>query len=167
MSNPGFGLDRLAVVVNDDLISRESALSMAFSIPDKYGDEKQVVSVDWIKELPTVKPNHSKWIPVSERLPEEGEWVLVTVYSIHFGNDAPFRAIVRLKKGITEEERSNLKKKGDKRAKQYRFCDIFGNNLVPYAWETWGNSYYFGQQVNAWMPLPEPYKKEGDEKWQD
>lgn len=67
----------------------------------------------------------SKWIPVSERLPEEGKDVLITIL---------------LRNGVKAVEKS-------KRA------DV----------TMWRG---FGRDVNviAWMPLPEPYKKEGEEE---
>lgn len=67
-----------------------------------------------IHEQPTVQPE--RWIPVTEKLPEDGERVLVTV------------------------------KNGE---------ILFGSHLGKY----WA----FGSKVVAWMPLPAPYREEGEE----
>lgn len=108
-----------------------------------------------------------EWISVDERLPEEGEYVIVWVGSVQ---------VARIEKGITEEERQKMKN-GEvedrieygwsqstgfiplKRSNTYKACDVFGNNLVPYCWKANGGPMeWFGQNVTHWMPLPEPPK---------
>lgn len=55
----------------DDLISREEALNiMLQNWHDMDGDDAMQLSIDKIRRLPSVEPA-DKWIPVSERLPEE------------------------------------------------------------------------------------------------
>lgn len=93
-------------------------------------------------------------------MPEEHEWVIGTVENTHDGIDAPGIAIVCILKGISQDERNALREKGDERAKWFYACDEHGNNEVSYSWETWGAMKYFGQQITAWMPLPDPYKGE-------
>jgi hypothetical protein len=36
-------------------------------------------------------------------------------------------------------------------------CAVEGNNRVPYAWETWGPSKYFGHEVDMWCELPRSF----------
>lgn len=111
-----------------------------------------------------------KWISVEERLPDDGENVLIWVGKVESA---------RIAKGISEEEREKMKNgeledpieyvwsyfddiKTYKRSQGYRGCDVFGNNLVPYCWTaTSGPMNWFGQDVTHWMPLPEAPK--GDE----
>ena len=99
------------------------------------------------------------WIPCSERLPEERQPVLV-YGDLAFIVDFPQMAVAYLKRGISAEEREELKAKGDIRARTYKAEDEHGNNKVPYIWKTYGPCEYWGQDVIAWMPLPDPYKGE-------
>ena len=62
-----------------DLIDRQAVLNMASTIQtdDSSGNEiLDVVEVDDIKALPSAQPEQ-RWIPCSERLPEEMAVVLV------------------------------------------------------------------------------------------
>lgn len=70
---------------------------------------------------------HGEWIPCSERLPEEGKLVLVTLNPI-FLKDSVHPVIITK---YTTEKDSWI-------------------HTIPDA-------------VLAWMPLPEPYRREGDE----
>ena len=119
------------------------------------------------------KQSEGEWISVEERLPEEGKYVIVWVGSVQ---------VARIEKGITEEDRQKMKN-GEvedgieygwslstgfiplKRSDQYKSCDVFGNNLVPYCWKANGGPMeWFGQNVTHWMPIPEaPMMKGGAE----
>lgn len=121
-----------------------------------------------IDELPSVEPER-KWIPVTERLPEEGESVIVC-------SQYGAICIVELVKGISEETRKKMKN-GEiddpceniwclsdghtisKRSDLYKEGDEFGNNQKDYAWKN-GPYHYSGQDFIAWMPLPEPWRGE-------
>jgi len=110
----------------EDLVSRQAVFDMATTIQtdDYSGNETmEVVDVDDIKALPSVTPT-TKWIPVSERLPEENKDVLIDI----------------------------------KEGEEHTF---FVTRLVDVTY--W---IHLGRDVNvvAWMPLPEPYKVEMEEK---
>ena len=110
-----------------------------------------------------------RWIPVTERLPEENEYVMIWCGECQ---------IAKIEKGISEEQR-NAMKRGElddpreicwtsssgyfqlKRSESYRACDEGWNNKVPYCWRVNGGMMtLFGQNVTHWMPLPEPPKED-------
>ena len=86
----------------------------------------EVVYKDDIDDAPTV----SGWIPVSEKLPKENEYV-------------------------------------DNVCKYYLIQDEYGDMHVAHlssrGWETIESVKALGDDVVAWMPLPEPYKGGDDE----
>lgn len=95
-----------------------------------------------------------KWIEIiSEKdLPPKGKYVLAR-HNIGTWLDSTDQenvncVVVKLVYGITEEER--MKIKGTDRSRVYKFGDVFGNNLVPYAWTTFGPSKFFGQDITHW-----------------
>ena len=110
-----------------------------------------------------------EWISVKDRLPEDGETVLIWSGGCH---------VATIEKGITEEERRKMKS-GEmpdpeetgwtlstgyfttKRSGTYTRADVFGNNKVPYCWNGVNSPMnWFGQDVTHWMPLPQPPKGE-------
>lgn len=120
-----------------------------------------------VDNTPTIDvvPN---WIPCEERLPDDGECVLAWA-----GGSVD---VVRFEMGISQETREKMKK-GEipdpieyvwcladgytprKRSDSYCRSDEDGNNQKPYCW-VHAPMEYFGQDVKAWMPLPEPYEEE-------
>ena len=91
-----------------------------------------------VDEQPTVEAE-PKWIPVSERLPEEGERVLVT----HLGGLNPERQVI-----------------------EHIYSD--GKFLCGWEIDMDVNSSTFGKRymgdVVAWMPLPAPYQGGGTDE---
>ena len=107
----------------------------------------------------------SQWISVKDRLPEEGEYVLILM-----GSQIE---VARIEKGISQEEREKMRS-GElpdkeefgyipgrepfirKRSDAIRGCDQWGNNSVPYKWYAQsGPMEWWGQYVSHWMQLPE------------
>lgn len=125
--------------------------------------------------IPTLT-SPSEWISVSDKLPEEKEYVLIAMHDMI--------EVARIEKGISQEERRKMKS-GEipdaeefgyepgkppfvvKRSDSIKAADQEGNNLVPYIWRARsGPMEWFGQYVTHWMSLPEPPKK-GKEELKD
>jgi len=62
----------------DDLISRQAILDMAYAYGNGLEPEGYCVNVEDIQALPSAQPEQ-RWIPCSERLPEESGRYLVSV----------------------------------------------------------------------------------------
>ena len=54
----------------EDCISRQAVLDCQRFIYDETGEELEVIHAESVLNLPPVKPQEPKWIPVSERLPK-------------------------------------------------------------------------------------------------
>ena len=105
-----------------DQISRANAIDALRGLFDMRKSRAKVI-VECFGELLNALPSaEAEWIPVSERLPEDGQGVIVTVddnvYEIKVGS-----------------------------------C-IYSNGRF--------RSLYNDLTVTAWMPLPEPYREDGE-----
>ena len=80
----------------------------------------------------------SEWIPVSERLPEYDEFVLVTANGKH--NNITFEHAIEL--AVYAKDKVYAKDEG-------WILEAYPDWLEP--------------NVTAWMPLPEPYKEQNDD----
>ena len=116
----------------DDLISRQAAIDRInkqrehlqpdIYPQDKIGDAAYQICAEFIERMPSAQHMESRWIPVSERLPEEMGTYMTTI-------------------------------------------DYGEHGLVT------GQRYYYGRGLKwndecviAWMPLPNPYKTESEDK---
>ena len=113
-----------------DAISRQAAIDVADAVWSVIGDKNVAKVWDQIKDLPSAQPE--RWIPCSERLPEEGERVLAT----HLGGVNPNKQVIE-----------HIYQCG----KFTYGWDMDMNVDSP----TFGQRYM--GEVIAWMPLPEPY----------
>ena len=116
-----------------DLISRQDAIAVLELLADKMSDEGKTVmaqAVAVLKDLRPAEPER-RWIPVTERLPEDNRQVLVYAQSTHF-------ALAKY---------DEMMKPNGEWKKQWVTFD---------AWKP----YYTIQNVIAWMPLPEPWRGE-------
>lgn len=104
----------------DDLISRQDAIETVRKAKNLYQAHRMVA------QLPSAQPER-RWIPCSERLPEDCNDVLVTD-----GTD----------------------------------CAVAYWRTDAQAWDDWLHGWcdLYGLEVVAWMPLPAPYRLEGDDK---
>lgn len=66
----------------NECVNRDKAIVQLNHLKSDWDDDWNVAickCIDTIKKLPSVTPQQNKWIPVSERLPEDNTLVLVTV----------------------------------------------------------------------------------------
>lgn len=112
----------------NDLISRKEAIKAIENVPD--GNWRSIRYSEEIKKLPCAKP---EWIPVSERMPEEGVDVLC---SIHFKRMDLAPNAVEWFVDICHY-RDN------------EWYTYFDDDAIGEAWH----------DVVAWMPLPQCYKE--------
>jgi len=116
--------------MNDDLISRKAAIkAMEESEWGYLWECEQVINV--VKTLPSAEPKR-KWISVTEALPKDEEFVLLTIRRL------------------------------DKKYNQNPFISVGYISWNQSAWWCAHDGDCDAHNVNvlAWMPLPEPYKED-------
>ena len=77
----------------EDTISRQAVIDLSEKVRFECGSVSQMVSVSKIKELPSVTQQQKVggWIPVSERLPEIGQYILCSLIK---AKDVKHRVII-------------------------------------------------------------------------
>jgi len=114
--------------MSDDLIKRSDAIRAIDELPNAYNgwsdayDKAYIIGT--LEEAPSADRPQGEWIPCSERLPNENEWVLCSC------NNGFAILILKLKGKV---------------------------------WHKTESIEYLPKFVNAWMPLPEPWKGADDE----
>jgi hypothetical protein len=102
---------------------------------DKLDPIFESLAIDKIKALPTAQPEQ-RWIPVSERLPED-EYVLISKIPTNISGSKWSVAIAI--------------RTADPRSRKIQWRDS-GFGVIQ------------DDKVLAWMPLPQPYKAESEDK---
>jgi len=115
-----------------DLISRQAAIDRINGTG--YAEQIKSNLILILRMLPSAQPEQ-RWIPCSERLPEVGTYVLVSKKSLGFRSNLP---------NVCTAHRSH-----DPRSGKEEWNDMLFGKLDD-------------DDVLAWMPLPEPYRGEGD-----
>ena len=138
----------------EDAISRQSAIFLASDLKQDLPDDEHITDMvmahnEGILEyqtqlslLPPVTPqqNTGHWIPVSERLPEVNQRVLVTSYG---------RVCYAMM--ISADANSGHP--------VFKLQDSLNERVVC---ETTVHNEFTTSRIKAWMPLPEPYKAESE-----
>jgi hypothetical protein len=92
------------------------------------------------------------------KLPKDNQYVLAHLAKDNWrDSDDPdgnrYWVVVKFRRGLSLQER-DLLPDSDPRKGTYMFADEHANNKVPYRWDTFGPSSYFGQEVDRWVKLP-------------
>ena len=95
---------------------------------------------EWLKELKQLR-EQTRWIPVSERLPEKSEYGKVLVTYIPSGGTLWTTVIIAHYSDLMEIAKPSF-------------------HIGEVGKESFKN---ITKQVTAWMPLPQPYKGESEE----
>ena len=130
----------------DESISRQAAIdAAALSAAEWDGMYVQDINGrirEALEKLPSAQP--VQWIPCSERLPEIKQHVLLSCYGrVIYG------------RMISEDGNSGYP--------VFEICDSVGEKR-PIVLETTVHSEFTTSRIIAWMPLPEPYKAESEDK---
>lgn len=96
---------------------------------------------EWLKELKQLR-EQTRWIPVSERLPEVNQRVLVTSYG---------RVCYAMMTSVD----------GNSGYPIFRLQDSLNERVIC---ETTVHSEFTTSRITAWMPLPQPYKAESEDE---
>ena len=119
--------------MDNDLISRQAAIdyfvtNVGFHDEDGYpiedSDELRKIWTEYFDGIPSAQPE-PHWIPCSERLPEVGQSVLISVGGMYTAEG----------------------------------CLRENGNWAQFRWDAVQRK----DMVDAWMPLPEPWKEDDHE----
>ena len=132
-----------------DLISRQAAIEAMRELPHEYNTKEQRARTGEIaacqmviRELPSITPQQTRWIPVSERLPKKCEYGEVLVTYIPSGGTLWATVIIA------------------------HYSDLMGIAKPSFHIGEVGKESFqnITKHVIAWMPLPEPYEAESEDK---
>lgn len=122
-----------------DLISRQAALDIFddFEVGIENGMNEYEFKRKELLDLPSTDP----WIPCSERLPEEHEWIGTKRFGTTISDKVHITFDVNGERFVKTMSLQNGKLSNHEK----QIMDAF----------------YKGWKMLAWMPLPEPYKEMG------
>ena len=132
--------------ISMDLISRQDAINVADAVWSVTGDKNVAKVWDQIKDLPSAQPEQ-RWIPfktrplTKEEKEEHPEWDGILDCKLP---DDGQRILV------------SVSVRGHESVQYDEFYTDDGSYL--------DSGYEIGTEATAWMPLPEPYKAESEEK---
>lgn len=119
-----------------DCVARQDVERYIEGFINEYTPKEELefinLELDGLKHIPTVTPQEPRWISVSEGLPEEGQWVMVTF-------DGKIAVCIAHDNDGTLREATSLVLKN-------------ATEIWLYPESEWGDGYA------AWMPLPKPYE---------
>ena len=132
--------------ISMDLISRQDAINVADAVWSVTGDKNVAKVWDQIKDLPSAQPEQ-RWIPfktrplTKEEKEEHPEWDGILDCKLP---DDGQRILI------------SVSVRGHESVQYDEFYTDDGSYL--------DSGYEIGTEATAWMPLPEPYKAESEEK---
>lgn len=140
-----------------DLISRQDAIKYCYDLINaenpndehdywNYSQERinqTEVILHHLELMPSIQPEH-QWVPCSERLPEEHEWIGTKMFGTTISDEVYVTFEAPDGQRITDHISFQNGKLSASDAERMRV-------------------WYKGAKPVAWMPLPEPWKGEEDE----
>jgi len=120
----------------DDLISRQAA----YATLSEYYHHRAEIQHEALREALDRVPSAQRWIPVTERLPEPGKHVLLCVPHECYDSDIGYHQETIVTEGYFTVTPPHKRK------------------LDPYVCIQNDLAVRIGNDVVAWMPLPEPWK---------
>ena len=150
-------LDRIVIMPVDgtgDLISRQAVIDAMYSLcgdgtlkENEWRDNPHIDSIiDALNDLPSVSTEKTRWIPVSERLPELNKPLLVTAYHrVCYAH--------------------MISKSGNYGYPVFRLHGLKDSDR-GWVQETISHEPYSKGRIDAWMyiDIPQPYKAESEDK---
>ena len=137
-------------MASDDLISRQAAIDAVYKCTDIFVENMPIMvdkadAYEALAHLPSAEPE-SHWIPCSERMPEEHEWLGTKAFGTTISNEVY----------VTFEAPD-----GQRFVKH--IC--FQNRKLSPADEQRMKVWYKGAKPIAWMTLPKPYVRREETGW--
>ena len=127
-------------------------LDMAIKALEQQPSEDCISRQHAIETLPSVTPQQTRWIPVSERLPEDLEPVNITWVN---HNPESYYADIKDKPFTATGVYFN--------GQWYWWSTLCTDILAEYS-HNYDDIIDDDIEITAWMPLPEPYKAESEDK---
>lgn len=133
--NPSYNSIKPELKPCEDCISRQYLIERATSWDKHFADSERCVSLTEIQNAPSVTPK-AEWIPVSERLPDKLNDVLIAFYDCPNEYDVAYLRTT--------------------------FNELYKKSGAKNEWvSSMGETTYADYEVDAWMPI-QPYKAESE-----